>query len=243
MFSFHISNFFSLVFKDITRNSVAFSSTNSDYTILSVYNILSTKLFSRKFVFTLQCEKKEVKQYCIIMPSFFRKCIQSLTRNSQQTSLKKHSCFISFLYSHRSIHWSKLHLIKLTTIIYWEFLERRRWKRCFAAGREDGHKTKARRDPKQLLIIIEPLVLIEYFWFGPGLLSKSHRDKARLCRRMEQPRLRVQCTGWNMAGHSPLREGSGTWSKLLGRLHQSRQRTEGSEDFRQVSSDLTLLGE
>jgi len=39
------------------------------------------------------------------------------------------------------------------------------------------------------------------------VLSEGHWDSAKLCSCLEQPRLRIQCTGRNMAGHSPLWKG------------------------------------
>lgn len=68
-----------------------------------------------------------------------------------------------------------------------------------------------------------------------GLLPESDRDEAGLRCRLEQPRLRVQRSGRNMAGHSPFRKGCRPGSEFPRRLYQPRQRPERGSHLRSVS--------
>lgn len=75
----------------------------------------------------------------------------------------------------------------------------------------------------------------------PGLLLKSHRNTAWLCRGLEQLGLRVQRTGRDMAGNSSLWKSRRFGPQLPGCVHQSWERLERSENFRSVSFTSTLL--
>lgn len=75
----------------------------------------------------------------------------------------------------------------------------------------------------------------------PGLLLKSHRNTAWLCCGLEQLGLRVQRTGRDMAGNSPLWKSRRFGPQLPGCVHQSWERLERSENFRSVSFTSTLL--
>lgn len=78
-------------------------------------------------------------------------------------------------------------------------------------------------------------------WNYIGLLPQGHRDKTGLCCGMEQPRMCLQCSGWNLAGNPPLRKSCSSWSKLLGCLHQPRQCPEGGQDLWQVQYSEILF--
>lgn len=75
----------------------------------------------------------------------------------------------------------------------------------------------------------------------PGLLLKSHRNTAWLCRGLEQLGLRVQRTGRDMAGNSPLWKSRRFGPQLPGCVYQSWERLERSKNFRSVSFTSTLL--
>lgn len=75
----------------------------------------------------------------------------------------------------------------------------------------------------------------------PGLLLESHRNTAWLCRGLEQLGLRVQRTGRDMAGNSPLWKSRRFGPQLPGCVHQSWERLERSKNFRSVSFTSTLL--
>lgn len=68
-----------------------------------------------------------------------------------------------------------------------------------------------------------------------GMLPEGDRDQARFRRGLEQPGLRVQRAGRDLAGDPSLREGSRIGSEFPRCVHQSRQRVEGGEDLRSVS--------
>lgn len=74
-----------------------------------------------------------------------------------------------------------------------------------------------------------------------GVLLESYRDEAGLCGRLEQPGVRVQRPGRDMARHTPLREGRRVGPELPRRVHQSGQRPEGGEDLRPVSFCLLMF--
>lgn len=67
------------------------------------------------------------------------------------------------------------------------------------------------------------------------MLSEGDRNPAGLCGGLEQPGLRVQRPGRDMARDPSLREGGCPGSELLGRLHQPGQRAEGGTHLRPVS--------
>lgn len=73
------------------------------------------------------------------------------------------------------------------------------------------------------------------------MLPEGNRNTAGFCGGLEQPGLRVQRTGRDMAGDSSLRESGDIGSELFGCLHQPWQRAEGGEDIRPVSTKIVFL--
>lgn len=81
------------------------------------------------------------------------------------------------------------------------------------------------------------------FWYllsCSGLLPKSDWDSSRLRRRLEQSRLCIQCTRWDLARNSSFRESGRLGSKLPRRLHQPWKCAERGKNFRQVSAAVTF---
>jgi len=56
-----------------------------------------------------------------------------------------------------------------------------------------------------VLLLIGALLWLVFA--GKGMLSEGHWDTAEFCCGVEQPGLRIQCSGRNMACHSPLWKG------------------------------------
>lgn len=73
------------------------------------------------------------------------------------------------------------------------------------------------------------------------MLPEGDRNPAGLCGGLEQPGLRVQRPGRDLASDPSLREGGGAGSELPGCLHQPGQRAEGGPDLRPVSEKPFLI--
>lgn len=84
-------------------------------------------------------------------------------------------------------------------------------------------------------------VLIPSLSVSLGVLLEGDRDAKWFRRRLEQSGVRVQCTGWNLAGDSSLWEGGWSGSQFSRRLHQSWQRSQGGADFWSVCIDVFVI--
>jgi len=67
-----------------------------------------------------------------------------------------------------------------------------------------------------------------------GLLLKGYRDATRFCSCLEQSRLCLQCSRWNMVGYTSFWESCCLGPEFLGCIHQSWKCIERSPNFWQV---------